>query len=317
MQIILISGKYGKSRVLSKRLLVLFLVLLVFALAAPAAWLMRPSAQQDQTLRADRPFTDAEILSLIDTWQQGFLLAFDEVSLVTDRSENQVQALTHRLAALQAHMERIDALAEQLLVVAGIDSTEFNFSGLSALGGPVDPDAQELRPPSFIDTLNEMESRLQNRVTQLGILQDLLQLKQFEESTFVAGRPVKTGWISSRFGRRTDPFTGRVASHGGVDFAARPGTPIHAVAAGVVSYAADRGDYGLLVDINHGDGLVTRYAHSQELLVAEGDLVRKGDVIALIGSTGRSTGPHLHFEVLINGTRVDPLPFIQRQSAGR
>jgi len=131
--------------------------------------------------------------------------------------------------------------------------------------------------------------------------------------TFVAGRPIKKGWMSSRYGKRTDPFTGRLAWHAGVDFAGKMGADIVAVASGVVTWAGPRYGYGRLVEINHGNGYKTRYAHCKELNVAVGDVVRKGDVVALMGSSGRSTGPHVHFEVYKNGRTVDPAAYIHRK----
>jgi murein DD-endopeptidase MepM/ murein hydrolase activator NlpD len=124
------------------------------------------------------------------------------------------------------------------------------------------------------------------------------------------GRPVQECWISSYFGRRADPFTGYSAVHKGLDFAGQAGDRVTSVAAGLVTYAGDRAGYGQMVEINHGNGLATRYCHNEKLLVKQGDMVRKGQDVALMGSTGHSTGPHLHFEVLKNGTQVDPLRFI-------
>ncbi|HEY5665911.1 MAG TPA: M23 family metallopeptidase, partial [Gammaproteobacteria bacterium] len=125
------------------------------------------------------------------------------------------------------------------------------------------------------------------------------------------GRPVSTGYISSGFGERSDPFTGRLAFHEGVDFAGRQGNEIVVVASGVVTWAGDRFGYGQMVEVNHGNGYATRYAHNAENLVSIGDTVKRGDVIATMGDTGRATGPNLHFEVLLNGRAVDPLTFIE------
>lgn len=316
MQIIVVSGKYGTSKVLSKRLLVTGVVLFALVLAMPLAWLMKPDASE-LSYRSDRPFSDQELMTLIDTWQHGFMLVYDELQAANEVSHSKFSAMSLRLANLQAQLERVDAAAEQLLRNIGVDDQEFNFGVLAALGGPLEDTDLDWQAPSFVAVMDEMEHRIGDRLTQLAILQDLLQIREFDQSTFVAGKPVPTAFISSRFGRRTDPFSGRVANHFGVDFAATIGTPIYAVASGIVITASDQGDFGLMVEINHGNGVITRYAHSSELMVAEGDLVRSGDLIALVGSTGRSTGPHLHFEVTVNGRRVDPMPFIQRQVAGK
>jgi murein DD-endopeptidase MepM/ murein hydrolase activator NlpD len=123
-------------------------------------------------------------------------------------------------------------------------------------------------------------------------------------------RPVATGYISSRFGRRMDPFTGRASWHRGVDFAARLGTPIYATADGVVSFAGKWFEFGWTVEVSHGYGLVTRYAHCSKLLVQKGQRVKRGEVIARVGSTGRSTATHLHYEVLVDGSRRNPLAYV-------
>ena len=147
---------------------------------------------------------------------------------------------------------------------------------------------------------------------QLEVLDDLLVSKKLQADTFVAGRPIKKGWLSSRYGKRIDPFTGKTAWHNGVDFAGKVGADIIAVASGVITTAQSRTGYGKTVEINHGGGYKTRYAHAKELFVDVGDVVRKGDLIAAMGSTGRSTGPHVHFEVFKNGRTVDPAAYLQR-----
>ena len=156
--------------------------------------------------------------------------------------------------------------------------------------------------------------QLDNREAQLGVLESVLMNQNLKERVYPQGRPVKSGWLSSYFGRRTDPFTGKPANHTGIDFAGRMGAEIIAVADGVVTWSGDRYGYGIMVEINHGNGYSTRYAHNSENLVGVGDEVRKGQVVALMGETGRATGPNLHFEVLQDGRRVNPVKFI-RESA--
>jgi len=130
----------------------------------------------------------------------------------------------------------------------------------------------------------------------------------------LAGRPISRGWMSSRFGRRVDPITGAMAWHAGVDFAGKEGADVIAVASGVVVFAGVRSGYGKMIELNHGGGYKTRYGHHQDLLVEAGDVVKRGQVIGSIGSTGRSTGPHVHFEVLKNGKKVDPKRYVARRS---
>ena len=148
------------------------------------------------------------------------------------------------------------------------------------------------------------------REDQLEVLASLVEHQKFRQEVALEGRPIKFGWMSSGFGRRVDPFTGRMAWHAGADFAGKPGSDIVAVASGVVTFAGERGGYGRMIEINHGGGYVSRYGHDAELLVAVGDVVKKGQVIGHMGSTGRSTGPHVHFEVLKDGRPVDPARYV-------
>jgi murein DD-endopeptidase MepM/ murein hydrolase activator NlpD len=160
--------------------------------------------------------------------------------------------------------------------------------------------------------LDDLTNQIRDRERQLSVLESLISTRNLSRQIVPDGRPVTQGWISSYFGYRADPFTGRNALHRGVDFAGPAGAQVVAVASGVVTYAKERFGYGKTVEINHGNGYVTRYAHNQRLLVTVGDTVQKGQAISLIGSTGRSTGPHLHFEVLKQGRPVDPMSFVRR-----
>jgi murein DD-endopeptidase MepM/ murein hydrolase activator NlpD len=166
----------------------------------------------------------------------------------------------------------------------------------------------------FFADISTMNRKLRDQEQQLMVLEGLLLNRNLDAKVHPQGRPVKSGWMSSYFGRRTDPFTGKTANHKGVDFAGKAGSDVIAVAAGVVSYSGSRSGYGNMVEINHGNGYVTRYAHNQKNLVAPGDQVQPGQTIALIGSTGRATGPNLHFEVLLRGMRVDPVKYIRKTS---
>lgn len=235
----------------------------------------------------------------------------EEVDKARVYTEEQINALRIRLAELQARLTRLDALGERLVDVASLDEGEFNFSLPPAVGGP-ESQALEYTPPDFIYVLDELAAQIDNREQQLKVLNSLLGDRKIQSETFVAGRPINRGWMSSRYGYRNDPFSGKLAWHDGVDFAGKDGSNIIAVASGVVTWAGPRYGYGELVEINHGNGYVTRYAHCKEILVEVGDVVKKTDIIALMGSTGRSTGPHVHFEVLLNGKSVDPAKYINR-----
>lgn len=230
-------------------------------------------------------------------------------------TEQQLQALTLRMAELQARLVRLDALGERLTSMAKLDKGEFDFSQRPALGGPLISDSgSSYSAPGFVDTLDQLAQMVDDRYYQLEILESLMANRKIQDDTFLAGRPIKKGWMSSRFGHRADPFNGRVAMHEGVDFAGKEGSEVISVAAGVVTWSADRYGYGQMVEINHGGGYMTRYAHNKENLVKPGDVVKKGQVLAYMGSSGRSTGPHVHFEVYKHGRPVDPAAYIHRAS---
>ena len=195
------------------------------------------------------------------SWDRQIKIQAEQLEEIKEDSERQLEALTLRLAMLQARLE----------------------------------------------------SQLKDRTQQLEILEGMMADRKIQSDVFIAGRPVERGWIASRFGQRPDPFTGRLTFHAGVDFTTgRYGENINTVAAGVVTWSGPRSRYGLMVEVNHGNGFTTRYSHAEKLFVEVGDIVKKGQNIALVGSTGRSTGPHVHFEVYKNGRVVDPAAYIHR-----
>jgi murein DD-endopeptidase MepM/ murein hydrolase activator NlpD len=225
--------------------------------------------------------------------------------------QQNVDALALRLGQMNAHVVRLDALGSRLTQMAGLSDGEFDFSTEPPLGGPEELVlAGNNDIDSLVDSLALLDTQLADRSRQLGVLEDLLINRKLADEVHPEGRPVNVGYISSSFGERSDPFTGRLAFHKGVDFAGREGNSVVAVASGVVTWSGDRYGYGQMVELNHGNGYVTRYAHNAENLVSVGDTVKRGDVIARMGDTGRATGPNLHFEVLHDGRAVDPLTFI-------
>ncbi len=229
-----------------------------------------------------------------------------------DAQEN-LHAMTKRLAELQSRVVRLDALGERLTEMAKLDKGEFDFDNLPAIGGPaaVENVVREAGLDDFLGSFDHLSRQLEDREQQLSVLESLLMSRNLQEEVHPAGFPAEKGWLSSHFGIRTDPFSGRPAHHDGVDIAGKLGSNILAVAAGVVTWSGDRYGYGNLVEINHGNGYVTRYAHNKENMVEVGDTVKKAQVIALMGSSGRSTGPHVHFEVLHNGRVVNPVKYVR------
>jgi len=255
-------------------------------------------------------------LNFADLWDEQLAEQTDQMQAALTASEQQFEALTLRVAELQARLVRLDAVGEHLVETSGLNADEFDFSSRPALGGPVDefPETENMafKQPEFLAELNKLTDEIERREQKLRILQSMINGQELSEKVFIAGHPVKKGWISSGFGRRTDPFSGRIANHLGVDFAGKEGSEIIAVAAGVVTFSGTKFGYGNLVEISHGSGYFTRYGHCKDLIVQVGDLVKGGDVIATIGSTGRSTGPHVHFEVLKGGKQLDPTRYIAR-----
>jgi murein DD-endopeptidase MepM/ murein hydrolase activator NlpD len=225
--------------------------------------------------------------------------------------DEQLEDLAARVGQANAQILRLNALGRRLTKIAHLDKGEFNFDEPPAQGGPEEVvDAPVESADGLADVLGRLENQLTDREQQLSILGTFISARQLTRLAVPDGSPVLGSWMSSPFGRRTDPFTGRIAYHSGIDFAAAFGSPARAVAPGVVTWAGKRSGYGQLVEINHGNGYVTRYAHNSSLLVKVGDTVSKGQVISRVGSAGRSTGPHLHFEVLKNGRAINPRKFV-------
>ncbi len=246
-------------------------------------------------------------------WAQMLKDQQQDVAEIKENSESKISAITLRMAELQARLVRLDALGERLTTMANLDNGEFSFDQKPAIGGPeTDSIGEAHRPPKFLDIVNQLAEQISDREQQLDTLEALMTNRSVQKDVFVAGRPVLKGWMSSRYGRRTDPFNGKVAWHSGVDFAGKLGSEIIAVASGIVVESGTRNGYGGMIKVNHGSGFQTRYAHNKKNLVKVGDVVKKGQVIALMGSTGRSTGPHVHFEVYKYGRPVDPATYINR-----
>ena len=223
-------------------------------------------------------------------------------------AESELDALAARLGKMQANVIRLNALGQRLVKVAKLDSKEFNFKDSPSYGGP--GEGEGTASMDFDDVIASLDKQLNTREEQLAVLEEVIMSRQLRSESKPRGRPITKGWTSSYYGKRADPFTGKLAMHKGMDFAGKEGSGIVAVASGVVTWAGDRYGYGHLVEINHGNGYSTRYGHNAKLLVKVGDSVEKGQVISQMGSTGRSTGPHVHFEVLKNDRQVNPAKFV-------
>jgi len=226
-------------------------------------------------------------------------------------SRRDLDALALQLGELQAQALRLNALGQRLAQVGKLDDGEFNFSAAPAMGGPEDPAARSHSLNFDLSgNIAQMRNQFEYEETQLTVLEDLLLDRNVDRALVPSGYPVVTGYIGSGYGERSDPINGESEHHLGLDFDAPLGTDIRAVADGVVTWNGERSGYGNVVEVDHGNGYMTRYAHNQKNLVNVGQRVHAGQTIAKVGSTGRATGPHCHFEVWVRGRAVNPLTYV-------
>lgn len=236
-----------------------------------------------------------------------------QLKAVRQDSRRDLDALAVKLGQLQAHSTRLNALGERLVHAGKLDEKEFSFDQEPALGGLEDAMGSAYALPQTLDkSIEDLAGQFDSQHAQLSALQSLLLDARIESNLKPTGMPV-AGYISSYFGTRADPFDGRKTRHTGLDVAAPKGTPVHAVAEGMVTFSGVRSGYGKVVEIDHGNGYMTRYAHNSALEVRPGQHVQVGDVISKAGSSGRSTGSHLHFEVWYQGRVVNPLAFVRNR----
>ncbi|MBI3571327.1 MAG: M23 family metallopeptidase [Gammaproteobacteria bacterium] len=305
MNIILVPNSQrgkGRNTTLSHRHLVLIALVVLLALpvlvgiVAYHAQDMLSAYNADSLLAAQRRELAAQRTAVVEAKRN---------------AEAHLNALAQRLGQMQAQMMRLNALGSRLTRMAGLDAREFNFSVEAAMGGPEKTIASS-NPPELMDSLDRLTREIERQQERLSALENLLLDRKLNAAVTPSGWPVEGGWISSGFGMRADPFNGHQSQHDGVDIASNMGSPVHAVGDGVVNHSGEKAGYGLLVEVTHESGLTTRYAHTSSVLVRVGDRVQKGQSIALVGTSGRSTGPHLHFEVVRNGTAVNPMRYLQQ-----
>lgn len=238
------------------------------------------------------------------------------LNLITDISKDkQILALTVKVADLQSHLLRLNALGERLADEANIPKDEFNMVTMPSSGGPAQQEAvvSKFSLAELEKQLLLMDESINHKENQLRLLESVALGHHIENNSYLSGRPIGKGWLSSYYGVRKDPFTGKPTMHKGVDFAGKEDAPVFATGSGVITYAGERWGYGNLIEIDHGTGFKTRYGHNKAHLVAVGDVVSKGQEIALMGSTGRSTGPHVHYEILHNGKQINPTKYVYRK----
>ncbi len=302
MNIILVSDSLAKSRIVTISqsqimLAVLGFVSAGFMFALGTYWLTMKYA-----VDIKNPF----IQSLISTLTQ------KQSADAEKQMREQLNSLAVKLGELQARLMRLDAFGERLGKAANMKSDEFRFSETPGQGGPMIPmsAAPGMSTADFDLRIADISRSLDDRADKLGVLDSILSAGRLAAKSIPTTMPTDSGYHSSNFGYRPDPFTGQSAFHAGVDFIDAPGSPILAAAGGVVATAETHSAYGQMVDINHENGLSTRYAHMSKTLVKTGDIVLKGQRIGDLGGTGRATGPHLHFEVRENSVPLNPSRFL-------
>lgn len=302
MRIILVDDRPNSSRsvALSRRLtgLVPFAALLLLLLAGAAGYGL--AVARTTQLPGD----------LVSAWRTELDGLAQQTAEARHSTELDGRAYAARIAALQARLLRMEAVGQRLATAAKLDDGEFDFDNEPALGGPLSAEAAEPGESELTSALDRLAAQIEDRERQLEVMGSLLVNRDLVGEVAISGKPVASGYVSSVFGRRTDPFSGKTAFHKGIDFTARAGTEVLAVASGVVTWAGYDKDYGKLVELRHTDGYRSRYAHNSALLVSPGDVVKKGQAIARVGRTGRASGTHLHLEVLEQGKLVDPLKYI-------
>mgnify|MGYP003384244165 FL=1 len=325
MKIIFLSSRQSKS---------LTLTLNTWAKVALSLCVLGVPLGAGLIIGANSDVGDASLRAALAAVQVELDLQHQELQLGVASADKKIAAYSQKLAEIQARMVRMDALGERITDIAGLDKGEFDFSHTPAIGGPSEQDAlTDTEAPSAVladdivtsgpgvshvissdlqDLFAELEARMDNREQQLDLLRVMIVDRDLKRENTISGRPIAKGWLSSHYGKRIDPFNGRKVWHLGVDFAGKEGSDVIAVASGIVTRSEPYKGYGRLIEIDHGEGYVTRYGHNKTNLIKVGDLVKKGQVIAKMGSTGRSTGPHVHFEVYKNGRNVDPASYIRR-----
>lgn len=303
MNIILVSGNLGKSKTqtLSQAQIVSIAILLLVGVLAFAVILHYLTLRHAAEIKS--PYLKSLLLSMQEQEnrkQQAYL------------REN-LNAMAVKLGQMQAQLLRLDALGDRLTKQAGFKPQEFMFDQPPARGGPLSGMPQrDLSLAEFSEQMEQLTKGLNDRTDQLAILESALMQDRLKKKLVPSVSPVNTGWFSSNFGWRIDPFTGQNAFHEGVDFMSESGSSVVTAAGGVVVYSDNHPEYGSTIEVDHGNGLLTRYAHLSKRLVKVGDVVLRGGKIAEVGNTGRSTGPHLHFEVRYKGAPQNPVRFLPK-----
>lgn len=310
MKILLLSDRHHKSGTISISPLLLssMLVLVIAGAAVTASWFAY-NMGQEEGIELGKEYTHYASISG-STIQSSISQQRKEWEETKKKTREQLNAMALKLGQLQSHIVRLNALGERLTKMGKLDPDEFDFKKLPPSGG-LDRGVEKYAELSeMVEDMDELSKVIEDREIKLNLMEDLIMNRDLQKEVQPSGYPVRGGYISSKYGERTDPFTGAKSFHEGVDLAGRVGTRVNAAASGIVIFAGEKQGYGKVIKIHHGNGIVTLYAHNNKLMAEVGDYVTKGQQIAAVGSTGRSTGPHLHFEVQLDGKTVDPEKYL-------
>ena len=255
------------------------------------------------------------IPGMIDQWRERLVDQDVRVRELEQQAMAESGAVGRQLAQMQARLWRMEALGVQVADVAEIPLDEFGFDSPAPQGGPVASCENVLEWPDLRAGLDALSVDIRDREDELQVLESVLGNQEYRAAAALSGWPINRGWISSPYGRRVDPISGKMAWHTGIDFAGSKGSDVVAIAGGIVVHAGLRAGFGKLVELDHGDGFVTRYAHHDKLRVKSGDIVKRGDTVGSMGATGRTTGPHVHIEVLKDGRHVNPAKYVARRNS--
>ena len=307
MNIILISNAKNRSFKIVLKPLALYLLFAIFLVSSGLFFYSGYYHAQNNSLE----IINSVRIQTKSIWEEE--INQQQLTLVglKTNTEKSLDAMAGRLSMLQGYIMRLDALGSRLATMANLDDMEFGVENPPGLGGPSQKmgDSQ-VHISDLLNTFEELEYVLKDRSEKLTAMESMLINRTLQEQTSPEGEPSLGGYLSSLFGYRTDPMSGKKEFHEGLDFAGKPGTPVVAVAAGIVTWSGVRYGYGNMIEISHGNGYITRYAHNNKNLVTIGEKVERGEVIATIGNTGRSTGTHVHFEVIYYGKHVNPRKYL-------
>jgi len=238
----------------------------------------------------------------------------EEIKKTREYVRRHMDVLGRQIGGLQAQVSRISAVEKRISEVAGIDLADFQFEEALPVGGVAQQDNQDSEQVDIENAITSIEQELSIQESAIAAMDFVLSTRNLENQQTPAGWPVKGGWVSSSFGSRMHPMTGKKQFHRGVDIPGKKGAAVLAVADGVVVRSENSGNYGWLVEIVHGDTISTLYSHNSKNLVAVGETVQKGQAVAEVGSTGRSTGPHVHFEVKKDNQNINPVRYLYKKS---